>query len=136
MHIVKLTDTVAVSQQITPENVAEIAAAGYRVIINNRPDGEEAGQPDNASIAAAAEKAGLEYHYLPITAMNFPGPEFDKMCELLADADNPVLAFCRTGTRCTNLWVASQAPESQQQAAQLARQLGYDLGMVSRHTHA
>ena len=136
MNIVKLTDTIAVSQQITPDNVAEIAAAGYRVIINNRPDGEEAGQPDTASIAAAAEKAGLEYYYLPINAMNFPGPEFDKMRELLADKDNPVLAFCRTGTRCTNLWVASQDADTREQAVQVARQLGYDLGMVSRFAHA
>lgn len=136
MNIVKLTDTIAVSQQITPDNVVEIARAGYRVLINNRPDGEEAGQPENASIAAAAEKAGLEYHYMPITAMNFPGPEFDKMCDLLADEDNPVLAFCRTGTRCTNLWVASQEADTREQAAQLARQLGYDLGMVSRFAHA
>lgn len=132
MKIVKLEDAVGVSAQIVPDNVAEIAAAGYQVLINNRPDGEEAGQPVNADIAAAAKAAGLEYHFMPVTAMNFPGPQFDQMSDLLDDPDRPVLAFCRTGTRCTNLWVASRQPEAREQAAQRARQLGYDLGMAAR----
>ncbi len=132
MKIVKLEDTVGVSAQIAPDNVAEIAAAGYQVLINNRPDGEEAGQPVNADIEAAAKAAGLEYHFMPVTAVNFPGPQFDQMADLLDDPDRPVLAFCRTGTRCTNLWVASRQPEAREQAAQRARQLGYDLGMAAR----
>lgn len=132
MNVIKLTETLGVSQQISPASVAEIAAAGYRVLINNRPDGEEPNQPANDEIAAAAEAAGLEYYFLPITAMNFPGPDFDQMCQLLADSTKPVLAFCRTGTRCTNLWVASQQGDARQQAAVQARGLGYDLGMVSR----
>lgn len=132
MNIVKLTDTVAVSAQITPDNVAEIAAAGYKVLVNNRPDGEEADQPSNAEIAAAAEAAGLEYHYIPVTAMDFPGPHFDQMTDLFDDPARPVLAFCRTGTRCTNLWVASREEGERPQAAQQAASLGYDLGMAAR----
>jgi len=117
MKIVKLTESVAVSEQITPENVAEIAAAGYKVLVNNRPDGEEANQPGNADIAAAAQAAGME------------GPDFGRMRSLLDDTALPVLAFCRTGTRCTNLWVASRDDKSREQARAQARQLGYDLGM-------
>jgi len=132
MNVVKLSATLAVSQQIVPEHVAAIAEAGYKVLINNRPDGEEAHQPPSAAIAAAAEAAGMEYYYMPITAMNFPGDEFPRMCELLADAEKPVLAFCRTGTRCTNLWVASHQDASRTEAAVRARELGYDLGLVSR----
>jgi len=132
MKIVKLTETVAVSGQIAPEHVTEIAAAGYQVIINNRPDGEEGNQPANADIAAAAEAAGLEYHHMPITAFNFPGPHFDLMTDLLDDNARPVLAFCRTGTRCANLWVASRDATSREQAMEQARQLGYDLGMSSQ----
>jgi uncharacterized protein (TIGR01244 family) len=129
MKIVKLTASIAVSEQITPENVADIAAAGYKVLVNNRPDGEEANQPASAEIAAAAQAAGLEYHYLPITAGNFPGPDFGRMRSLLDDTVRPVLAFCRSGTRCTNLWVASRDDESSEQARAQARQLGYDLSM-------
>ena len=131
MKIVKLTESIAVSAQITPENVADIAAAGYKVLVNNRPDGEEANQPGNADIAAAAQAAGMEYHYMPITAGNFPGPDFGRMRTLLDDTARPVLAFCRSGTRCTNLWVASRDEAARDEARVQARQLGYDLGMCS-----
>ncbi|RLA45145.1 MAG: TIGR01244 family phosphatase [Gammaproteobacteria bacterium] len=134
MKIVKLTESIAVSEQITPENVADIAAAGYQVLVNNRPDGEEACQPASADIAAAAQAAGLEYYYLPITAGNFPGPDFGRMRSLLDDTLRPVLAFCRSGTRCTNLWVASRDDKSMEQARAQARQLGYDLGMSTPRT--
>lgn len=129
MKIVKLTESIAVSEQVSPASVAEIAAAGYKVLINNRPDGESADQPASTVIAAAAQAVGLEYHYMPITAGNFPGPDFARMSGLLADTERPVLAFCRTGTRCANLWVASRDDTSREQARVLARQLGYDLGM-------
>lgn len=132
MNIVKLTDNVAVSAQITAEDVAEIAAAGYRVLINNRPDGEAPDQPTSAEIAAAAHAAGLEYHYMPITAANFPGPDFDAMSDLLDDPARPVLAFCRSGTRCANLWVAGTDAAAREQAIAVAQQRGYDLGMAAK----
>lgn len=131
MNIVKLNDNVAVSGQITAENVPQIAAAGYKVLINNRPDGEEGNQPSNAEIAAAASAAGLEYHYMPITAHNFPGPDFELMSDLLDDSERPVLAYCRSGTRCTNLWVASHGAGSRDEARIHAARLGYDLGMAN-----
>ncbi len=132
MQIIKLSDSVAVAPQITPAEVAEVAAAGYKVLINNRPDGEEASQPGNADIAAAAAAAGLEYHYMPVNALNFPGEDFAEMCSLLADEGKPVLAFCRTGTRCANLWVASKSGEDRDAAHRAARGLGFDLSLVSK----
>ena len=130
MNIVKLTDSVAVSAQITPADVAAIAAAGFLVLINNRPDGEENNQPASDEIAAAAHAAGMEYHYMPITAATFPGPDFDAMSDLLDDPTRPVLAFCRSGTRCANLWVAGCDEVVREQAMAEAGQRGYDLGMA------
>ncbi len=132
MNIVKLTDSLAVSAQIAPADVAEIAAAGYKVLINNRPDGEEGAQPAGAAIAAAARAAGLEYHHMPVTAMSFPGPDFDAMSDLLDDATRPVLAFCRTGTRCANLWVAGVEDSAREEAISIATQRGFDLGMAAQ----
>jgi uncharacterized protein (TIGR01244 family) len=112
--------------------VARIAAAGYKVLVNNRPDGEEPGQPGTAEIAAAALAAGLEYHHLPVTAMDFPGPDVARMARLFDDESRPVFAFCRTGTRCTNLWVATRTGEHRRDAETRALGLGFDLGMASR----
>jgi uncharacterized protein (TIGR01244 family) len=132
MNAYKLSDSLTVSGQITPAAVAEIAAAGYKVLINNRPDGEENGQPGSAEIAAAAEAAGMEYHYLPVTGLDFPGEHLQEMSDLFDDADRPAFAFCRTGTRCSNLWVLSREPEEREQAAAVARKIGFDLSMAGR----
>lgn len=132
MNSYKLTDTVAVAGQISADLVADIAAAGYKVLLNNRPDGEESGQPSSAEIAKAAAAAGLEYHYLPITAMNFPGDHLQEMTDLFDDEQRPVFAFCRTGTRCTNLWVLSRESDEREQAAGHARGIGFDLSMAAR----
>jgi len=134
MRILKLSETVAVSGQITETDVAEIVAAGFKVLINNRPDGEEGGQPESAKIEAVALAAGLEYHHLPVNAINFPGPGFDQMTDLMADSDRPVLAFCRTGTRCANLWVASCAEGEREEARAVALSQGFDLGMSARRS--
>jgi uncharacterized protein (TIGR01244 family) len=129
MKIVKLTEQIGVSHQVVPEEVQAVADAGYQVLVNNRPDGEAEGQPSSADIAAAAEAAGLEYHYLPVTAGNFPGQGAERMSALFSDPQRPVLAFCRTGTRCTNLWVATREEGHRTQAREHALGLGYDLAM-------
>jgi uncharacterized protein (TIGR01244 family) len=129
MNIIKLSEHVAVAAQITPEDVRAIAAAGYTVLVNNRPDGEEPTQPVGEDIAAAARAAGLEYHYMPVTAQSFPGSGFDELGDLFDDPDRPVLAFCRTGTRSANLWVAACDVPERDRAIATAKQAGFDLSM-------
>ena len=131
MNIVKLTVSVGVSAQIVPEDIPAIAAAGYRVLINNRPDGEESSQPSSAALAAAAQAAGMEYHHMPVTALTFPGPDIDAMSDLLDDPARPVLAFCRTGTRSANLWVAGCDEAQREHALAAAAQQGFELGMAT-----
>jgi uncharacterized protein (TIGR01244 family) len=133
MNIVKLSTSVSVAAQIRPDDVAEIVARGYKVLVNNRPDGEEGDQPTDTQIAAAAIAVGIEYYHLPVTATDFPGPGFEQMSDLLDDPGSPVLAFCRTGTRCTNLWVASREAPDLEQAEAIAQQLGYNLGMAEAY---
>ena len=132
MNVMQLTDTIGVAGQIGLEQVPDIAAAGYKVLVNNRPDGEDPGQPSSADIQAAAIAAGLEYHHLPVTAVNFPGPDIAQMAGLFDDDSRPMLAFCRSGTRCANLWVATRVGAERIQAEERARALGYDLGMAAR----
>lgn len=136
MKIVKLSESLGVSAQISPADVAAIADAGYDVIVNNRPDGEEVGQPTSEAFAAAASEAGLDYFHLPVTAQDFPGADFSRMSELLADEGQRVLAFCRSGTRCTNLWVVSREPAQREDALEVARQNGFELVMATRHLEA
>ena len=113
-------------RQLTAGDMDEAAAAGIRLIVNNRPDGEEPGQPSSAEIEAAARAAGLDYRHIPV-AGGFP----PRTVEAMADAldHGPVLAFCRSGTRSTFLWALARAargaPADESVAAAAAA--GYDL---------
>ncbi len=136
MNKVILSDTLAVSAQIAPSDVAEIAAQGYKVIVNNRPDGEDPGQPTSAEIAALAEAEGLEYYHMPVTPMDFPGAEFPAFTALMDNPEKPVFAYCRSGTRCANLWVSSRPQATANDAAGQAQSLGFDLGLAARHLNS
>jgi uncharacterized protein (TIGR01244 family) len=105
----KVDDSISVAPQISVEDVAAIKAAGFTGIVNNRPDDEEAGQISGDAIRDAAAAAGLSYTAIPITHAGFSYPQIEAMAEVLASADGPVLAFCRSGTRSCNLWALAQA---------------------------
>jgi uncharacterized protein (TIGR01244 family) len=100
---------VCVAPQLTPEAMAEAAAMGFRSVVNNRPDFEHGpDQPTNAAIEAAAHAAGLEYRYLPVDG-GYQSPEqIAAMAALLAELPRPLLAFCRSGARSTNLYLQAQ----------------------------
>jgi uncharacterized protein (TIGR01244 family) len=129
---VALTETIAATPQVQPEDMPAIAAAGYQVVINNRPDGESLGQPTSEELRAAAESAGLEYHYYPLNAFNYPGDDLAAMASLFDDSARPVFAFCRSGTRSSNLWISSRDDSHREQARQHAQQLGFDVSMSVR----
>ncbi|MFZ5653882.1 MAG: TIGR01244 family sulfur transferase [Pseudomonadota bacterium] len=123
-----LTPRLAVASQITPADVAEIAAAGYTAIINNRPDGEEPGQPTAAEVEAAARAAGLSYIHQPVVGANITPADVETFARLIEETPGKILAHCRTGTRCTMLWLLSQAGKQSADALLArAREAGYDL---------
>lgn len=105
----KVDDSISVAPQISIDDVAAIKAAGFVGIVNNRPDDEEAGQIPGNAIRDAALAAGLTYAAIPITHAGFSYPQIEAMADVLAGADGPVLAFCRSGTRSCNLWALAQA---------------------------
>ncbi|WP_025587296.1 TIGR01244 family sulfur transferase [Sphingomonas sp. UNC305MFCol5.2] len=105
----KIDEQISVAPQIAPEDVAGFADAGFKAIVNNRPEGEELGQPSGAAIRAAAEAAGLAYAEIPVTHAGFSATQVEAMAKALAGAGGPVLAFCRSGTRSCNLWALAEA---------------------------
>jgi uncharacterized protein (TIGR01244 family) len=91
--------------QIEPSDLAQIAQLGYKSVINNRPDFEGGpSQPTNAAIAAEAERLGLNYVYLPVVPGAVTPDQVVEMARLLKILPGPVLAFCRSGARSTNLY--------------------------------
>lgn len=124
----RLDSTTLVAGQIAPEDLPALAAAGVTLIVNNRPDDEEPGQPAGAAIEAAARAAGLDYASIPI-AGGFSQAQVEAMANALSAPQGQVLAFCRSGTRSTYLWALAKAsrgadPEELSRSAATA---GYDL---------
>ena len=131
MRFRKLDDTTFVAGQIWPEDVTAAAAAGVTMIVNNRPDDEEAGQPGSAEIESAARAAGVDYRFIPVSS-GVSEAQIAAMAEALEAADGKVLAFCRSGTRSTLLWALARARlgEKGESLAQKAAAAGFDLAPV------
>lgn len=134
MLIKQLTDQYYVSSQIAPEDLPELTDKGFRTVICNRPDGEDAGQPTIEQITSAASATStIEVHYLPIISGQLSLEDAEAQGELLASVEGPVLAYCRTGTRCTILWALHQARSGQMppyEIQQRARSAGYDISNI------
>ena len=110
LTIQRLTSDIAVTAQLAPEVMAEAAAAGFRSIINNRPDFEGGPtQPTSESIEAAARAAGLDYAWLPVAPSLQTADEIARFAQMLATMPKPILAFCRSGTRSGKLVSAALA---------------------------
>lgn len=103
-----LTDAFAVAPQLGPQDMAAVAAAGYKSVIINRPDGEGGDeQPASAEVMAAAREAGLSIEYQPVVSGAMTPQDVARFKELLNELPAPVLAYCRSGTRCTHLFNAA-----------------------------
>jgi len=106
--ITALSQDVAVAPQLGPQDMADVAAAGFKSIIINRPDFEGGpDQPTAAAVSAAAVTAGLRCEYQPVTFGAMTQDDVDRFAHLLNTLPRPVLAYCRTGRRCTMLYQAA-----------------------------
>jgi uncharacterized protein (TIGR01244 family) len=101
---------VCVAAQLTPEAMAEAARAGFKSVVNNRPDFEHGpDQPTSAQMEAAAQAAGLQYRFLPVNGAYQSPEEIAAFAQLLQELPRPLLAFCRSGARSTRLFQAATA---------------------------
>lgn len=118
----------AVSDQVMPGDVADLARQGFASIICSRPDGEEPGQPDADLVRAAAEAAGLSFHHIPVSGGVFPDEAVQAFGAARRSAGGKVLAYCRTGTRAVTLDALANVEGLPAQALiERARGAGYDL---------
>jgi sulfide:quinone oxidoreductase len=123
-----LTPSLSVSPQLSEVDLAEAAREGFKAIIDNRPDGEEPGQPTAAEMQALAGRYGLAFAHVPTVGGQITDEHVAQMADALARLDGPVLAYCRTGTRSTMLWALGEAAaQSADALIEVAARAGYDL---------
>jgi uncharacterized protein (TIGR01244 family) len=106
----RITSDFAVAPQLGPEDMVEIAKLGYKSVIINRPDFEGgADQPTAQSMSDAAIAAGLRVEYQPVISSQISADDVARFAELLQTMPAPVLAYCRSGARCTVLFQSAMA---------------------------
>lgn len=109
LQITKHTEVFSSCPQISPDDIAEIKNLGFETIINARPDLEGGNsQPTSESIKAAAEKAGLNYIHIPVVPNNIGTEDIEACAQFLSSSPTPILGFCRTGMRASNLYQSAQ----------------------------
>ena len=124
----QLCDKLYVSPQIDLEEILEIKQKGICTILCNRPDGEEEDQVEHTYVARSCKMHGLDFIYQPVQTSAIDADGVEQFGRHLKEARPPVLAYCRTGTRCTILWALSQRGiMSDADILACATKAGYDL---------
>ena len=129
-----ITPTLSVSEQVLPEDIAALAAAGFRSIICNRPDGEGVDQPSFSEIETEAKAAGLQAAYLPIVSGKVADDDALAFGSAMDSLPKPILAYCRTGTRSSTLWSLSEGGRGRPlpEIVAATKAAGYDMAGVVR----
>ena len=129
----QLDDKVMVSSQLAAHEVAGLAKQGITVLVNNRPDGEEDGQPLAGDIEDAAAIAGIDYHFVPIIRGIGPADVEEMQKALRAAEGGKLLAFCRSGTRSALAVALAKRDEgaSSEEVIEKLNQAGFDHGPIA-----
>jgi uncharacterized protein (TIGR01244 family) len=109
MDIRALTPDYAVSPQIDLADLAAIRDAGFRTVIDNRPDGEIPPHLHTDEMRRAAEGLGLTFVANPVIGGMLTLDNVTAQGAAIAASDGPVLAYCASGNRSSVVWALSQA---------------------------
>jgi uncharacterized protein (TIGR01244 family) len=129
----QLDEKTLVDGQIGPDDVATLKAMGVTLIVNNRPDGEDANQPTSDEIEAAAKEAGLDYRHVPI-ARGLGPSDIEAMRDAMHSVgEGKLFAFCRSGNRSTLAWAVAKSEDgvSSEELHRQANEAGFDLGPIA-----
>lgn len=119
-----------ISAQPGDADLQKARGMGIAMIVNNRPDGEDFGQPTAAAQKEVAARMGMTYAHIPVSPAGIDRVQVKAFQEALANAPGPVLAHCRSGMRSAMLWAIGEVMDGRMQARELdavSRRIGIDL---------
>lgn len=125
---VALSDVIAVGEVPTADEVAILAKAGFRALLDTQPDGEVARLMPAADVKAMAEAAGLVFLHLPITSRRPDDATLTAFAKALADMPRPIYACCYSGARTAAAWaLAAAAHDTPDAIIASCSAAGYDI---------
>ena len=133
MMLNKIIDNYVVSDQITEEDIEQLKEAGFKTIFCNRPDNEEQNQVTVKSIQDKAIESGLNFVHQPVIGGKISQNDIDQFSDHYDNAQKPIFAYCRTGTRSSMLWALSESGKrSIDEILRLTSAAGYNLSNLFR----
>lgn len=124
----KLTESLSVAPQLQPADARELKEMGFHAVLCNRPDYEADDQPTYRDVASAIDAQGMTVEFQPVSNKIITDEDVDTFADHLEDMEGPVLAYCRSGTRCTVLWALSEAGKRPiDEIIEVAGRAGYSL---------
>jgi len=99
---------IAVTGALQPADFTAIAAAGFKSVLSNLPDGESTAYPTSRQEAELSARAGLGFRHVPATKADlFTSRVVDGVGDALRELPGPVLAHCASGVRSAVAWAAA-----------------------------
>ena len=133
MMLNKIIDDYVVSDQINEDDIKKLKEAGFKTIFCNRPDNEEKDQISVKSINNKANENGLTFVHQPVIGGQISQKDVDEFSDYYDDAEKPIFAYCRTGTRSSMLWALSESGKrSVDDILSLTTAAGYNLSNLFR----
>ena len=133
MMLNKIIDDFVVSDQISEEDVEKLKNAGFKTIFCNRPDNEEQNQITVKSIQDKVIESGLNFVHQPVIGGQISQSDIDQFSDYYDEAEKPIFAYCRTGTRSSMLWALSESGKRPiDEILKLTSAAGYNLSNLFR----
>lgn len=125
---VVLSSILSVGPAPTPADIARLAQAGFRSIINNRPDTDQALTMTSDEVATAAAATGLAYAHIPVEGKNPLEKDVRAFATALANLPKPIFAYCQSGGRSAALWaLASVGEHDSDTLISMCHGIGFDV---------
>ncbi len=118
--LAELASGLAATGKLDRGDIEALAQQGVKTIVNNRPDGEDAGQLPAAEARRIAAAHGIAYHHIPVTMASLSRADVDAFALVLASVPRPIVAHCRSGTRSALLWALGRLREGDDPMALVA----------------
>jgi sulfide:quinone oxidoreductase len=85
-------------------------------------------QPTAEEMQKVAESLGLKFVHQPVIGNAISQKDVDDFKSYYENAEKPIFAYCRTGTRSTMLWALSELSKRESsEIINLTSAAGYDL---------